>query len=120
MPTPTPTQRISPMLWFDDQAEQAAGFYTSIFLQELQDLEHDPVLQGGGAGGWPPGGLGDDGGVPAIRAATVEAAALLARKDLGVIAVGAAADFVVVAGDPLKDPALLTHPALVLKAGRQP
>ena len=31
MPTTTPTQRISPMLWFDDQAEQAAGFYTSIF-----------------------------------------------------------------------------------------
>ena len=24
-------QRISPMLWFDDQAEQAAAFYTSIF-----------------------------------------------------------------------------------------
>jgi len=31
MPTISPTQRISPMLWFDDQAEQAAGFYTSIF-----------------------------------------------------------------------------------------
>jgi predicted 3-demethylubiquinone-9 3-methyltransferase (glyoxalase superfamily) len=25
------TQRISPCLWFDDQAEQAAKFYTSIF-----------------------------------------------------------------------------------------
>ena len=25
------SQRISPMLWFDDQAEQAAAFYTSIF-----------------------------------------------------------------------------------------
>ena len=56
----------------------------------------------------------------AIRAATEGAAALLARKDLGVIAVGAAADFLVVAGDPLKDPALLTRPTLVLKAGRQP
>jgi imidazolonepropionase-like amidohydrolase len=56
----------------------------------------------------------------AIRAATVEAAALLERKDLGEIAVGAAADFVVVTGDPLKDSALLARPALVLKAGRQP
>lgn len=56
----------------------------------------------------------------AIRAATVEAAALLARKDLGEIAVGAAADFVVVAGDPLADPGLLARPALVLKAGREP
>ncbi len=25
------TQRIAPCLWFDDQAEQAANFYTSIF-----------------------------------------------------------------------------------------
>jgi imidazolonepropionase-like amidohydrolase len=56
----------------------------------------------------------------AIRAATVEAAALLGRKDLGEIAVGAAADFVIVTGDPLKDPGLLAHPAQVLKAGRQP
>ncbi len=24
-------QRIAPCLWFDDQAEQAAGFYTSVF-----------------------------------------------------------------------------------------
>jgi imidazolonepropionase-like amidohydrolase len=56
----------------------------------------------------------------AIRAATVEAAGLLARKDLGEIAVGAAADFVVVAGDPLADPGLLARPALVLKGGREP
>ncbi len=27
----TTSQRITPCLWFDDQAEQAAGFYTSIF-----------------------------------------------------------------------------------------
>ena len=47
-------------------------------------------------------------------------AAPRARPALGVIAVGAAADFLVVAGDPLKDPALLTRPTLVLKAGRQP
>jgi imidazolonepropionase-like amidohydrolase len=56
----------------------------------------------------------------AIRAATVEAAALLGRKDLGEIAVGAAADFLVVEGNPLQDPELLAEPALVLKAGRQP
>jgi imidazolonepropionase-like amidohydrolase len=53
----------------------------------------------------------------AIRAATLEPAALLGRKDLGEIAVGAAADFVVVAGDPLADPGLLAQPALVLKGG---
>jgi predicted 3-demethylubiquinone-9 3-methyltransferase (glyoxalase superfamily) len=28
---PITTQRITPMLWFDDQAEEAAAFYTSIF-----------------------------------------------------------------------------------------
>jgi predicted 3-demethylubiquinone-9 3-methyltransferase (glyoxalase superfamily) len=27
----TPNQRITPFLWFDDQAEEAARFYTSIF-----------------------------------------------------------------------------------------
>ena len=56
----------------------------------------------------------------AIRAATVEAAVLIGRKDLGAIAVGAAGDLVVVDGDPLQDPKLLARPALVLKAGRQP
>jgi imidazolonepropionase-like amidohydrolase len=56
----------------------------------------------------------------AIRAATVETAALLARSNLGEIAVGGAADFVVVAGDPLRDLGLLARPAMVLKAGREP
>jgi imidazolonepropionase-like amidohydrolase len=55
----------------------------------------------------------------AIRAATIEAAALLGRSDLGEIAVGAAADFVLVRGDPLRDPRLLARPAMVLKGGRQ-
>jgi predicted 3-demethylubiquinone-9 3-methyltransferase (glyoxalase superfamily) len=27
-----PIQKITPFLWFDDQAEEAAAFYTSIFL----------------------------------------------------------------------------------------
>ncbi len=26
-----PMQRINPCLWFDDQAEQAVAFYTSVF-----------------------------------------------------------------------------------------
>jgi imidazolonepropionase-like amidohydrolase len=55
----------------------------------------------------------------AIRAATLEPAALLSRPDLGEIAVGAAADFVLVQGDPLQDPALLTRPVMVVKGGRQ-
>ena len=56
----------------------------------------------------------------AIRAATIEAAALIGRKDLGAIAIGAPGDFVVVDGDPLQDPKLLARPALVLKGGRRP
>jgi imidazolonepropionase-like amidohydrolase len=56
----------------------------------------------------------------AIRAATVDAAALLGRKDLGEIVVGAAADFVVVAGDPIADPGSLARPVVVLRAGREP
>jgi imidazolonepropionase-like amidohydrolase len=55
-----------------------------------------------------------------IRAATVDAAAVLGRKDLGEIAVGAAADLLVLEGNPLQDPGLLARPALVLKGGRQP
>jgi imidazolonepropionase-like amidohydrolase len=55
-----------------------------------------------------------------ILAAAVEAAALIGRRDLGEIAIGAAADFVVVDGDPLKNPELLARPALVQKAGREP
>jgi predicted 3-demethylubiquinone-9 3-methyltransferase (glyoxalase superfamily) len=30
-PVPTITQKITPFLWFDSQAEQAAEFYTSVF-----------------------------------------------------------------------------------------
>src|SRR6266478_728545 len=29
--TPMPIQKITPFLWFDHQAEEAADFYTSIF-----------------------------------------------------------------------------------------
>ena len=31
LPEPVPIQKITPFLWFDHQAEEAAGFYTSIF-----------------------------------------------------------------------------------------
>jgi predicted 3-demethylubiquinone-9 3-methyltransferase (glyoxalase superfamily) len=30
-PKPTTSPRITPFLWFDDQAEEAAAFYTSLF-----------------------------------------------------------------------------------------
>jgi imidazolonepropionase-like amidohydrolase len=53
----------------------------------------------------------------AIRAATVEAAELLQRTDLGEIAVGGVADFVVVSEDPLRDPGVLARPVMVVKGG---
>jgi imidazolonepropionase-like amidohydrolase len=64
--------------------------------------------------------LADAGMSPAeaLRAATVAAAALLGIADIGEIAVGKAADFVVVEGDPLSDLHLVERPALVMKAGR--
>jgi imidazolonepropionase-like amidohydrolase len=54
----------------------------------------------------------------ALRAATVEAASLLDRSDLGEITVNAVADFVVVKGDPLQDITLLRHPEMVIQGGR--
>jgi imidazolonepropionase-like amidohydrolase len=54
----------------------------------------------------------------ALRAATIDAARLLGRTDLGEIMVGAVADFVVVAGDPLQDITLLQHPEMVVQGGR--
>ena len=54
----------------------------------------------------------------ALRAATSDAAALLGAKDLGEIRVGAAGDFVVVEGNPLRDVRLLERPVLVVQGGR--
>lgn len=54
----------------------------------------------------------------AIRAATVDAAALLGRKELGEIRRGKVADLVVVEGDPLQDVTSLQHPVLVIQGGR--
>jgi imidazolonepropionase-like amidohydrolase len=56
--------------------------------------------------------------IEALRAATVTAAALLGRADLGEVKRGAAGDLVVVGGDPLNDVASLSQPVLVIKAGR--
>ena len=53
----------------------------------------------------------------ALRAATVDAAQLLGARNLGEIRVGAAGDFLVVAGDPLRDIHVLERPVLVLKRG---
>jgi imidazolonepropionase-like amidohydrolase len=54
----------------------------------------------------------------ALRAATLDAAALLGSSRVGEIAVGRAGDFVVVEGDPLRDVRVLQRPVLVLRGGR--
>jgi imidazolonepropionase-like amidohydrolase len=59
-------------------------------------------------------------GMPAARAlqsATRNAAELLGRDDVGRIAVGAHADVVAVAGDPVADIALMQRVGFVMKAG---
>ncbi len=63
------------------------------------------------------GGLGP---LAALRAATTGGAAALGRGDIGRLAPGAAADLVVLDGDPLADSRLLVRPArmhLVLRDG---
>jgi imidazolonepropionase-like amidohydrolase len=54
----------------------------------------------------------------ALRAATVNAAALLGSSRIGEIVVGGAGDFVVVTGKPLRDVRVLQRPELVVQAGR--
>ena len=46
---PVTTQRITPFLWFDNQAEEAAQFYTSIFKNSKIVNDH-PLQRGGRAG----------------------------------------------------------------------
>lgn len=53
----------------------------------------------------------------AIRTATVAAADLLGRTDLGRIAPGMNADIIAVAGDPLADVTRLEHVGFVMRAG---
>ena len=54
----------------------------------------------------------------ALRAGTVAAAGLLGVADIGEIATGKVADFVVVEGDPLADLHTLEHPVMVVQRGR--
>ena len=55
----------------------------------------------------------------AIQAATRNAAQALGReKDVGAIAVGRYGDLVAVAGDPMRDPAVLAAPQAVVKGGK--
>ena len=54
----------------------------------------------------------------ALRSATVTAAGVLGRKDLGRIAPGAVADLVAFRGDPLADPGALRDPVVVIQEGR--
>ncbi len=54
----------------------------------------------------------------ALRAATVDAAALLGATDAGEIRVGAAGDLVVVEGDPLEDIHVVERPEVVIQGGR--
>ena len=48
---PVPIQKITPFLWFDHQAEEAAGFYASIF----PNSKIVKVVRYGKAGPGPPG-----------------------------------------------------------------
>jgi imidazolonepropionase-like amidohydrolase len=56
--------------------------------------------------------------IEALRAATVGGAAALGRPDLGRIAVGAAADLVVVDGRPDLDLDVLTRPTAIVEVMR--
>ena len=53
----------------------------------------------------------------AIQAATINAAAALASKDVGVIEAGRWGDMIAVAGDPTRDVRLLENVAVVIKGG---
>src|SRR3989449_8105993 len=53
----------------------------------------------------------------AIKSGTSLAAELLGQRDLGVVAPGAYADLVAVAGDPLKDVTELSRVRFVMKGG---
>jgi imidazolonepropionase-like amidohydrolase len=56
--------------------------------------------------------------IEALRAATLNGAAVLGMNDIGEIAVGGRADLVMVSGDPLSDVQALTKPILVIQGGR--
>jgi imidazolonepropionase-like amidohydrolase len=54
----------------------------------------------------------------AIRSATIDAARLVHREDLGRVAIGAPADLIAVAGDPVADISAMERVSLVVAAGR--
>ena len=54
----------------------------------------------------------------ALRAATVHAAAVLGRDDLGRLAPGSIADIVAMPGDPLQDIAVVKNVDFVMKDGK--
>jgi len=43
---PETKQKITPCLWFDTQAEEAANFYISVF-KNSRDQARQPLRQGG-------------------------------------------------------------------------
>ncbi|HWW60528.1 MAG TPA: amidohydrolase family protein, partial [Thermoanaerobaculia bacterium] len=56
--------------------------------------------------------------IEAIRAATTNAATLLGRNDIGVLAKGKRADIIAVDADPLRDVTALQHVTFVMKDGK--
>ena len=56
--------------------------------------------------------------IDAIRSATIDAAVALRRDDIGRVAIGAAADLIAVAGDPLRDVSSLSQPVFVMRKGK--
>ena len=68
------------------------------------------VLQAYAEAGMPP--------LAIIRAATMNAAELLGRPDLGAIEANKLADIIAVPGDPLKDISQLLHVRFVMKGGQ--
>lgn len=64
-------QKITPFLWFDRQAEEAANFYVEIFSARDGNSKIDGITRYGEEGAEASGRIGHDGGVstggPAIR-----------------------------------------------------
>ena len=60
----TSIQKITPFLWFDNQAEEAVSFYTSIF-KNSRIVSHYPLWRRRGGGLRKTEGNGHDHRVPA-------------------------------------------------------
>jgi predicted 3-demethylubiquinone-9 3-methyltransferase (glyoxalase superfamily) len=57
MASVTPSQRITPMLWFDDKAEEAVALYTSIFKNSKVLGTTRYATEGPNPSGRPPGSV---------------------------------------------------------------